>query len=88
MVEFGISFGLSAIGLAAVLRANGGGKVVTTEIVVEKVAIARHHFDEVGLKALIEIRKGWAKTPDARLRCRQAAGAMHPFPFCIPCALR
>lgn len=58
VVEFGTSFGLSTIWLAAALRANGGGKVVTTEMVPEKVAIARRNFEEAGLGDLIEIRQG------------------------------
>lgn len=58
VVEFGTSFGISTIWLAAAVRANGGGRVVTTEIVPEKADIARAHFRAAGLDDLIEIRVG------------------------------
>ncbi|MGE3988104.1 O-methyltransferase [Pseudorhodoplanes sp.] len=58
MVEFGTSFGLSTLWLAAAVRANGGGRVVTTEIVPKKAHIARRNFEEAGLADLIEIREG------------------------------
>src|SRR6202046_5357567 len=38
VVEFGMSFGLSAIHLAAAVRDNGGGRVVTTELSETKIA--------------------------------------------------
>lgn len=40
------------------MRANGGGRVVTTEIVPKKAHIARRNFEEAGLADLIEIREG------------------------------
>jgi predicted O-methyltransferase YrrM len=58
MVEFGTSFGLSTLWLAAAVRANGGGRVVTTEIVPEKARAARRNFEEAGLADLIEVREG------------------------------
>jgi len=58
IVEFGTSFGISTIWLAAALRANGGGQVVTTEIVPERARVARSNFEEAGLAELIEVRVG------------------------------
>lgn len=58
VVEFGTSFGLSTLWLAAAVRANGGGRVVTTEIVPDKARIARQHFEEAGLADLIDVREG------------------------------
>jgi predicted O-methyltransferase YrrM len=58
VVEFGTSFGLSTLWLAAAVRANGGGRVVTTEIVPDKARIARRNFEDAGLADLIEIREG------------------------------
>ncbi len=58
IVEFGTSFGLSTLWLAAAVRANGGGRVVTTEIVPDKARIARQHFEDAGLADLIDVREG------------------------------
>lgn len=58
IVEFGTSFGLSTLWLAAAVRANGGGRVVTTEIVPDKARIARRNFEEAGLADLIDVREG------------------------------
>lgn len=58
VVEFGTSFGLSTLWLAAAVRANGGGRVVTTEIVPEKARIARRNFEDAGLADLIDVREG------------------------------
>jgi predicted O-methyltransferase YrrM len=58
IVEFGTSFGISTIHLAAALRDNGGGRVVATELNAEKVKRARRHLDEAGLGDLVEIRAG------------------------------
>src|SRR5690349_2357216 len=38
VVEFGTSFGISTLHLAAALRDNGGGRVITTELEPSKVA--------------------------------------------------
>ncbi len=58
VVEFGTSFGLSTLWLAAAVRANGGGRVVTTEIVADKARAAQQNFEEAGLSDLIEVRIG------------------------------
>ncbi|MFG1420519.1 O-methyltransferase [Roseixanthobacter liquoris] len=58
IVEFGTSFGISTLHLAAALRDNGGGRVVTTEFEPSKVAHARQHLAEGGLLDLVEFREG------------------------------
>jgi predicted O-methyltransferase YrrM len=58
IVEFGTSFGLSAIHLAAALRDNGSGQIITTEQSSEKASRAAQHFEQAGLSDLIELRHG------------------------------
>jgi predicted O-methyltransferase YrrM len=57
VVEFGMSFGISTIHLAAV-RDNGSGRVVTTELDAGKVRRARDHLAEAGLLDWVDIRHG------------------------------
>jgi predicted O-methyltransferase YrrM len=58
MVEFGASVGISTIYLAAALRDLGGGRLITTEVSAEKVAIARGNLEQAGLANLVEVRAG------------------------------
>lgn len=58
VVEFGTSFGISTLHLAAAVRDNGGGRVITTEFEPSKVARAKEHFAEGGLLDLVEVRAG------------------------------
>jgi predicted O-methyltransferase YrrM len=58
IVEFGTSFGISTLHLAAALRDNGGGRLITTEFEPSKVARVREHLTEGGLIDLVEIRAG------------------------------
>lgn len=58
VVEFGTSFGLSTLHLAAAVRDNGGGHVITTEFEPSKAARAAENFEAAGLSDLIEIREG------------------------------
>lgn len=58
VVEFGTSFGISTLHIAAALKDNGGGHVITTEFEPSKVERARAHFVAGGLDDLIEIREG------------------------------
>lgn len=44
VVEFGMSFGISALHLAAAVKDNGHGRVVTTELSAAKVAAAKKTF--------------------------------------------
>jgi predicted O-methyltransferase YrrM len=58
IVEFGASFGISTLHLAAALRDNGGGHLITTEFESSKVARARDNLTAGGLIDLVEIREG------------------------------
>ncbi|MEH2243278.1 O-methyltransferase [Nostoc sp.] len=58
IVEFGTSFGISTIYLATAVRDNGGGVVIGTEIVHEKVLQARKNLAEAGLETYVDIREG------------------------------
>jgi predicted O-methyltransferase YrrM len=58
IVEFGMSFGISAIHLASAVRDNGSGRVVTTELSATKIAAAKRTFTETGLDDLITILEG------------------------------
>jgi predicted O-methyltransferase YrrM len=58
IVEFGSSFGISTLHLAAGLRDNGGGRIITTEFEAGKAARARENFAAGGLADLIELREG------------------------------
>jgi predicted O-methyltransferase YrrM len=58
IVEFGTSFGISTIHLAAALRDNGGGRLIGSEFEPSKAARARAHLTEAGLIDLVEIREG------------------------------
>jgi predicted O-methyltransferase YrrM len=58
IVEFGTSFGISTLHLAAAVHDNGGGRVITTEFEVSKAERAQEHFVAGGVSDLIEIRLG------------------------------
>jgi predicted O-methyltransferase YrrM len=58
IVEFGTSFGISTLHLAAALRDNGGGRLITSEFEPSKIARARDHLTAGGLIDLVEIREG------------------------------
>ncbi len=58
IVEFGTSFGVSTLHLAAALRDNGGGRLITCEFEPSKVARARANVEAGGLADLVEIREG------------------------------
>jgi predicted O-methyltransferase YrrM len=58
IVEFGTSFGISTLHLAAALRDNGGGRLITSEFEPSKVARARDHLTAGGLIDLVESREG------------------------------
>ncbi len=58
IVEFGTSFGLSTLHLAAALRDNGGGRLITSEFEPSKVTIAKANIAAAGLSDLIELRVG------------------------------
>lgn len=58
VVEFGTSFGISTIHLAAAVRDNGGGRVVSTEVEPGKAERARENLAAAGLADLVDIRVG------------------------------
>ena len=58
IVEFGTSFGISTLHLAAGLRDNGGGRLITSEFEPSKAARARQNLIAGGLIDLVEIREG------------------------------
>lgn len=56
-VEFGTSFGVSTLFLAAALRETGG-RLVTTEFIAEKSATARKNLAQAGLEDVVDFRVG------------------------------
>jgi predicted O-methyltransferase YrrM len=58
IVEFGCSFGISTLYLAAAVHDNGGGEVITTELEPNKIDAARANFKAAGLDAIIDLRAG------------------------------
>ncbi|MEX5328422.1 O-methyltransferase [Pseudomonas paraeruginosa] len=58
IVEFGTSFGLSTLHLAAALRDNGGGRLIASEFEPSKVQRARRNLAAGGLQDLVELREG------------------------------
>jgi predicted O-methyltransferase YrrM len=58
VVEFGTSFGISTIHLAAAVRDNGTGRVISTELSAAKVARARANLAEAGLADQVTILEG------------------------------
>ncbi|HYV49413.1 MAG TPA: class I SAM-dependent methyltransferase [Myxococcaceae bacterium] len=61
IVEFGTSFGISTIYLAAAARDGGGGRVIGTELEPAKHARAVQHLAEAGLSEFAEVRLGDAR---------------------------
>jgi len=61
VVEFGTSFGVSTLYLAAAVRDNGAGRVIGTELSASKAAAARRTFAETGLDDLITVLEGDAR---------------------------
>lgn len=66
IVEFGTSFGISTLHLAAALRDNGGGRLITSEFEPSKAARARENLKAGGVLDLVEIREGDALETLAR----------------------
>jgi predicted O-methyltransferase YrrM len=61
IVEFGTSFGVSTLYLAAAVKDNGGGLVIGSELEPSKVQRARAHLDGAGLGKYAEVREGDAR---------------------------
>jgi predicted O-methyltransferase YrrM len=66
IVEFGTSFGISTLHLAAALKDNGGGRLIGSEFEPSKVVRARENVAAAGLSDLVEIREGDALETLAR----------------------
>ena len=58
VVEFGTSFGISTLYLAAAVRDNGGGMVIGTELQPSKHERAVAHLQEAGLAEVVDVRLG------------------------------
>ncbi|MDP2712671.1 MAG: class I SAM-dependent methyltransferase [Solirubrobacteraceae bacterium] len=58
VVEFATSIGISTICLAAAVRDNGGGIVIGSELIPEKVRRARSNVAAAGLEAFVDVREG------------------------------
>jgi predicted O-methyltransferase YrrM len=69
VVDFATSIGMSAIYFATAMRDNGGGTVIGSELVPEKVATARRNLADAGLADYADIREG-----DARQMLRDLGG--------------
>ncbi|WP_330277946.1 class I SAM-dependent methyltransferase [Lentzea sp. NBC_00516] len=68
VVEFGTSFGISTLYLAAAVADNGKGHVYGTEMSEAKVATARKNLDEAGLGGVATILPGDARRTLADLK--------------------
>jgi predicted O-methyltransferase YrrM len=71
VVDFATSIGMSAIYFAAAMRDNGGGTVIGSELVPEKVTIAKRNLADAGLADFADIREG-----DARQTLRDLGGPL------------
>lgn len=69
VAEFATSVGYSTLYFAAAMRDNGGGEVIGSEIVPEKIAVANGHLAAAGLSEFVDIRQG-----DARQTLRDVGG--------------
>jgi predicted O-methyltransferase YrrM len=58
VVEFGMSYGISTLYLAAAVSDAGHGRVITTELSSTKIAATRRTLREAGLEGVVEIREG------------------------------
>jgi predicted O-methyltransferase YrrM len=61
VAEFATSVGMSTLYFAAAVRDNGGGRVIGSEIVPDKVIAARRNLAEAGLSDFVDIRQGDAR---------------------------
>lgn len=66
IVEFGVSFGISTLHLAAALQDNGGGRLIGAEFEATKLQRAREHLVSADLAQLVELRGGDALDSLAR----------------------
>ena len=71
VAEFATSLGFSTLYAAAAVRDNGGGIVIGSEIVPQKVAAAQRNLAAAGLAQWVDIRLG-----DARQTLRDLGGGV------------
>ena len=57
-IEFGTSFGISTIYMAAAVRDRGAGTLITTELHAGKAEKARRSLEEAGLLDVVDLRVG------------------------------
>ncbi|HUN75726.1 MAG TPA: class I SAM-dependent methyltransferase [Steroidobacteraceae bacterium] len=69
VAEFATSLGFSTLYFAAAVRDNGGGIVIGSELVAQKVEVARRNLADAGLAGFVDIRQG-----DARQTLRDLGG--------------
>jgi predicted O-methyltransferase YrrM/DNA-binding PadR family transcriptional regulator len=69
VVEFATSVGVSTLYFAAAMRDNGGGKVIGSELVPQKIEAAHRNLAAAGLDSWVELRAG-----DARATLRDLGG--------------
>jgi predicted O-methyltransferase YrrM len=62
VIEFGTSYGISTIYLAAAVADNGTGEVLTTELSETKIAAAQSNLNEAGVATPVTILPGDALT--------------------------
>jgi predicted O-methyltransferase YrrM len=58
VIEFGTSFGISTIYMAAAIRDRGDGTIISTELLASKAERARQFIAEAGLSDLVDLRVG------------------------------
>jgi predicted O-methyltransferase YrrM len=58
ILEFGTSFGISTLHLAAAIADNGGGQLIGTEFEPTKLERAERHLQEAGLASFVDLRGG------------------------------
>jgi hypothetical protein len=77
VVDFATSVGMSTLYFAAAVRDNGGGMVIGSELVPEKVITAKRNLGEAGLWEYTDIRWNMFATPPMVFLpspCRSSAG--------------
>ena len=90
VVNFGTSFGISTLHLAAALRDNGGGRLIGSEFEPLKAARARKNLAAANLSDLVDIREGDALETFARdlpqsIDLVLLDGAKDLYPSIYPC---
>jgi len=77
-VEFATSIGMSTLYFAAAIRDNGGGTVIGSEIVPEKLRAARRNLAAAGLAACPQAANTKANVAIAKIRIRSSPEARSP----------